>query len=54
MVDSTTKRTLYNWMMDGVISRATVQQLMDDGKVTSGKQKLQLVEYSSLVTWGVV
>ena len=53
-IDSSRKRTLYNWMNDNIITQETAKMILDSGKVPKGKFKGQLVSYSSLQQWGVV
>lgn len=48
------QRSLYNWMMDGVITKANAKKIVDSGKIQKGKEKLVLVPYSDLQTWKVV
>jgi hypothetical protein len=54
MTDPTMKRTLRNWMGDGVITAKQLKQIVSDGKVVKGKENAQLVEYSNLQKWGVI
>jgi hypothetical protein len=51
---TTLQRSLYNWMMDGIISRQTAAKLVNGGTVEKGKEKSVLIPYSDLQTWGVV
>jgi hypothetical protein len=47
-------KTLYNWMMSGVISADQFKRVLDDGKVAKGKQKQALIKYSQLQVWKLV
>ena len=47
-------KTLYNWMMSGVITDVQFKKLVDDGKVAKGQQRKGLIKYSQLKTWNVV
>jgi hypothetical protein len=53
-IDLKTKRTLYNWVMDNIITQDTLKKLVNDGKVPRDKMKVQLVSYGDLQKWGVV
>lgn len=54
MIDEELQRSLYNWMMDGIISRADAKKIVDSGKIQKGKEKLVLVPFSDLRKWKVV
>ena len=50
----TSTKTLYNWMMSGVITDVQFKKLVDDGKVAKGQERKGLIKYSQLKTWNVV
>jgi hypothetical protein len=53
---TTAKRTLFNWVMSGVVSSADAKQLILDGKVPEIKKGKMppLISFSQLRTWKVV
>lgn len=54
MEEDEIQRSLYNWMMDGIISREDAKKIVDSGKIAKGKEKHVLVPFSDLKKWKVV
>ncbi len=52
-IDPEKRRTLRNWVGDGIISFAQMKQLIDAGRVAPGKARETLVSYADLQAWGV-